>query len=414
MATEHIEIFSIPVYQTVLKSGLTVIVAEIESKVVVCKLAIRGGSSIDGEYLGAAHFLEHLVSQGSEKGGAHPIMMPLILKGCNANAATTPEVTEYFTGGLSHLYKELLNAITSIVFQAQFDQLHLDRERSVILQELRRNAKQRADAVKFRQDFFPDRTNLHHTPAGTEESVKGMTHSALEIQYNRWYFPGNAVLVVAGDCNNEKILDHLSSIQLQHTEREPAPLEPNSGPMPAKVCYPAETGPSFIELIFPRPLVPTGDHLLLNLCNKLLIDGNVGLITSQLRHKMRSVYSCRANTLGDVLRWAEIGTDCQPDLFDEVERVFWESIQAVRSLTFDLKMFEIVKARAETVRAFEDTPAVNYNIPHWLTKLTSDWVRGKFSPQIPATILSQATPEDMARIANTYYRPELAGRIIIK
>jgi len=414
MKSERLEIFPIPVYETVLDNGLTVIVAEIESEATICNLVVRGGSSLDGEHIGAAHFLEHLVIQGSAEGATHPLMRPLVLRGCGSNAGTSRVYTEYHTVGLSLLYKEMLDALVKIVFKAELDPLHLENQRSVILQEIRANLTEREESLRFNRDFFPSQANLHHTPAGNNEAVKQLSLNTLEQLYHRWYFPGNSVLIVVGGCEHQKIIDHISSICLSGSNNTPAPNETPSDPDPTHVCYPAKHKSSSINLIFPRPFGRTSDHLLIQIFHQMLFDSDVGLVTQKLRHEMGVVYSFHARLEGNSIRWTEVGTNCLPEIFDEVEAVFWEKIGDVRHLAIPEHNFNVVKAKAETLYALQNNNSVNYDIDFWIHRLISNWLAGEYIPIIPISVLSEATPENLARIANKYYRPEQAGLMILK
>ena len=183
---------------------------------------------------GIAHFLEHMAFNGSTAYPEAELVKSLerlgLAFGADTNAYTSFDETVYQLE-LPNLSEEVVD--TSLrVMRETADQLLLepdaiDRERGVILSELRTRKSPGATAgeesLKFYLDgtAFPDRL-----PIGTEETINSVTAENFRAFYNGRYRPETTTLVMVGDFDIPEMETRIRDIFSDWTgQGEPLPTE---------------------------------------------------------------------------------------------------------------------------------------------------------------------------------------------
>ncbi|MFH1230258.1 MAG: pitrilysin family protein [Planctomycetota bacterium] len=202
---------------TFLKCGLPVFVIPkkgINEKVVL--IAVNYGS-IDNSWRpagknelitmpeGIAHFLEH--QQFKKESG--DISMEFARYGSSYNAGTGYQTTTYYFSGTDY-FTENLDLLLRLLFTSYFHKDSVEREKSIIEQELRMYA----DMANVRVYENLIRNLYHNHPVrisigGTVESVRDITREMLYECYKTFYRPSNMVAVVCGDVQPHQIIQQL-------------------------------------------------------------------------------------------------------------------------------------------------------------------------------------------------------------
>ncbi|MFZ2630669.1 MAG: insulinase family protein [Desulfosalsimonadaceae bacterium] len=156
---------------------------------------------------GVAHYLEHMLFNGSENfkpGELVKYFQGIGMKfGPDANAHTGFYSTVYDIdlprGDLDGLEKGLL-VLRDYAAGALIPEEEVERERAIILAE-----KRTRDSVDYRtfEDSFnfelPDALLSKRLPIGTEEVIRKADRRLLKKFYDTWYRPERMILIVAGD-----------------------------------------------------------------------------------------------------------------------------------------------------------------------------------------------------------------------
>ncbi len=175
---------------------------------VIVHLNIFAGSVHETDQeLGVAHYLEHMLFNGSEhfKPGElveyfQSIGMDF---GADANASTSFFTTKYDLnlpkGDRAHLEKGLL-VMSDYAKGALLLEGEVARERGIILAEKRERDSTSYRMFKDSLDFqLPGSLLTRRYPIGTTEVISSTDRALLKGFYDRWYRPDNMVLVVVGD-----------------------------------------------------------------------------------------------------------------------------------------------------------------------------------------------------------------------
>lgn len=165
------------------------------------------------EQQGAAHFLEHMLFNGSKhfKPGElieyfQSIGMDF---GADANAHTSFFNTVYDLSIPKADHKHINEAFVIIQDYAEGALLlekEVERERGIIVSE-----KRQRDSVSYRTfkkslEFeLPDSLINQRFPIGIDSTIKAMDRKRLKAYYDRWYRPDNMALVVVGDFDVKSV-----------------------------------------------------------------------------------------------------------------------------------------------------------------------------------------------------------------
>ncbi len=165
------------------------------------------------EQQGVAHYLEHMLFNGSEhfKPGElieyfQSIGMDF---GADANAHTSFFNTVYdlsLPGTDQQRMDEAFLVIQDYAKGALLLETEVDRERGIILAE-----KRQRDSVSYRTfkkslEFeLPGALFNHRFPIGIDSVIKKADQKLLKSYYDKWYRPDNMVLVVVGDFDITKV-----------------------------------------------------------------------------------------------------------------------------------------------------------------------------------------------------------------
>ncbi len=130
-------------------NGIRVIHKQISnSKISHCGFILDLGSRDEKPHqLGMAHFWEHLAFKGTEKRKAYHILSRLDAVGGDLNAYTTKEKVCFHASVLDEHFEKSLDLLTDITFHSIFPEKEIQKEKSVILEEMSMYLDDPADAI---------------------------------------------------------------------------------------------------------------------------------------------------------------------------------------------------------------------------------------------------------------------------
>lgn len=125
------------IYTHTLENGLRVIHRQFPSEISYCGIAINTGSRDEypDEY-GMAHFVEHMLFKGTKRRRAHHISNRMENVGGDLNAYTTKEETFIYSTFLKEYFPRAVELLSDIIFNSEFPQIQIEREREVVLDEI--------------------------------------------------------------------------------------------------------------------------------------------------------------------------------------------------------------------------------------------------------------------------------------
>ncbi|GAB4370750.1 MAG: pitrilysin family protein [Deltaproteobacteria bacterium] len=187
-----------------LGNGLTVVIRENRSSPVVAVQAwVKAGSRTEpAARAGMSHILEHMAFKGTKRRGPGEIAREVEGLGGEINAYTSFDHTVYHITISGRYLENALDILADTLGNSVFDAKELAREKEVVLEELRMNEDNPGrvnSKTLFREAY---RVHPYGRPViGYAATIRKTTRKDLVSYFERFYYPGNMVLVIAGNVD---------------------------------------------------------------------------------------------------------------------------------------------------------------------------------------------------------------------
>ncbi len=158
---------------------------------------------------GISHFIEHMLFKGSQHfPTARHISETIEGVGGVFNGSTDKELTMYTARVPGEYLSTIMEVFADMVRRPLIDPLEIEKERSVIIEELSATRDEPQEWVNLLIDetMWPG-LPLGRDDAGTISSVKHISHRDLLAYLNDYYRPNALIISVAGNINESRILD---------------------------------------------------------------------------------------------------------------------------------------------------------------------------------------------------------------
>jgi predicted Zn-dependent peptidase len=244
---------------------------------------------------GISHFLEHMFFKGSARfGGAKEIAEAIEGVGGMLNAGTDKELTVYWVRVPKTKAQLGIEVLGDMLFSPRLDQAELEKERLVVLEELRmyQDSPQEHVHSLFDQITWPNHP-LGRDVVGTEASVKSLTRDDLLSYLDTHYLPKNLVVTVAGPLSHEEAVN---LIQPHLKVRGNGSLAPTflpssrNGSIPHVLLKSKKTEQAHICLGVHAPSYMDKDRYVVDILNTVLGEGMSSRLFLEVREKLGLAY----------------------------------------------------------------------------------------------------------------------------
>ncbi len=363
-----------------------------------------GGSRLEDERLaGVSHFIEHLFFKGTRRRPT-PKEIADAIEGVGGfiNASTDKELTAYWTRVPAEHLQLGLDVLTDIVSNSRLAPDDVERERMVILEELKMYQDQPQDyAFNLLEELIWPGHPLGRDIAGTEESVSRLTRDdILEYADSRYRLP-NLVIGVAGAIDEEKTLMAVRSGLTLPSEVDGLP--PMEAPAdldgPHILVRRKRTEQAHICLGVRAPSYLHPDRYALDLLNTVLGEGMSSRLFLNIRERLGLAYDVHSFTqkhrdtghLGIYL-----GVD--PKKAVEAIRAVLAEMEALCER--DLAEEELQRAKEFTKGRLRLDLETTNGVASWLT--SQELLMGEISSiEDELTAVEAVTAPDIRRVANS-------------
>jgi predicted Zn-dependent peptidase len=156
---------------------------------------------------GVAHLLEHMAFKGTERRSALDIASEIEAVGGHVNAYTSREHTAYYAKVLKADVGLAVDILSDILQHSTFDAGELERERTVILQELGQAQDTPDDIIYdlFQERAFPDQP-MGQPVLGRAEIIKSLQRDAIAGYMHGTYAAPGMLLVAAGNLTHDGLV----------------------------------------------------------------------------------------------------------------------------------------------------------------------------------------------------------------
>jgi predicted Zn-dependent peptidase len=157
---------------------------------------------------GMSHLIEHLVFKGTATRTAEAIARTMDSVGGQMDAFTTKEHTCFYVQVLDEHLPLAVDLLTDILLHPLFDAEELEREKSVVLQEIKMVEDTPDDIV---HDIFAAQVWAGHPLGrpilGTRDAVSGFGRDAILSHFVEEYVPPKIIIAVAGNVVHERVIE---------------------------------------------------------------------------------------------------------------------------------------------------------------------------------------------------------------
>lgn len=193
----------------ILDNGLTIVGEEIPYlKSITLGVWVNAGSRIESEKLsGISHFIEHMLFKGTKNRTSKEIASTIDNLGGQINAFTSKECTCYYVKLLDEHIDIGLDILSDMFLNPLFDKEDIEKERQVILEELKMYEDSPEDLV---YDLLME--GVYKTDAlggniiGTKESLDNMNRGIISDYFKKYYVASNSVISISGNFKFEEIV----------------------------------------------------------------------------------------------------------------------------------------------------------------------------------------------------------------
>jgi len=220
----------------ILTNGLRVLTVPMPtSRSVTVMIMVGAGSRYEEKRInGLSHFMEHMFFKGAEKyPDAMAVASAIDSVGGSFNAFTSEEKVAYFVKLSTSRKTVAYDVLSDMLLRSKFDESEIDRERGVIIEEIRMYNDDPMSRVQmdFKSHFYGNQP-LGWDIAGPEEVVRSVGRDDFKDFLSYHYASDNCVLIACGGVTREENVA-LAEKYFMFTERRekinPPPYSPMQG-----------------------------------------------------------------------------------------------------------------------------------------------------------------------------------------
>jgi zinc protease len=399
-----------------LANGLQIVLLEDHSApVVALQTWIRFGSADeDPAVAGIAHVFEHMLFKGTERFPHGEIAGLIEGAGGTVNAWTSYDETVYHVTIASRFWHTGFDVLSDAVLYSLFDPTELEREKEVVLEELRRG-KDNPDREISEQLFaLAFTTHPYRRPViGSEETVTGITRDDMLRIFRTWYVPNNMIMVAVGDFESPALLRAIEE-RFGAFATRPLPLRPRltepPQTAPRVTTFPFQAELARVEIAFPSVEGHDPQAPALDLLSDLMGAGYNSVLYTELKRRADLAHDVYAYHYTPLDRGVFLlSASCDPQYVPEVVR---RLMQQVHTHTLSVSEQELAAAKTRIMSHFVHTRETYQGIADQLGRYTLAYRDPNYGPRYIAAIEALSL-DDLRQAAATFLRPEQANIAIL-
>jgi predicted Zn-dependent peptidase len=403
--------------KTVLPNGLRVVSEELTHvRSVSVGVWIDVGSRDESATMnGISHFIEHMVFKGTTNRSVKEIARSIESVGGYINAFTGKEHTCYYARVLDEHASLAVDVLSDLVQNALFPQKDLEKEKAVVIEELK-NAEDDPDDIIH--DYFDKalfgKHPLGNPVIGTERNLRSFSRSDLIGYVQSHYVPGNMVLAAAGNISHDELVElaekHFGRLKSRSRIRTANRIRPREY-KPERKEYKKPIQQAHVCIGTQAWSVKSKQRYPVLVLNTLLGDGMSSRLFQNIREKYGFAYSVysSATLMSDAgVFSAYIGTDKQH--IDVSTDLILKEFDRLRQKPVSIAELNRTKAqlKGSMMLSLE-------SIPHRMMRLgTSELYFHDINP-IDAILrqINSVQQDDVQSIANTLFRENHLSKVVI-
>lgn len=219
--------------ELILPNGLKVVTIKRDTQLFSINLGVKIGPLYEiKEEKGISHFIEHMLFKGTKNRDNESLNKDLENLGGEYNAYTDYSCTVYSVSALEEEIHNGLELLSDMVKNSSFLECELEKERGVILAEIRTSKDDIEDySFKKTHEAAFSKSPLKYDIIGTEHNVKAFSRDKLFSFYKNYYTPDNSYISIVSPLDHNEaeklILKYFNDWQGTHKEKNEVLWENN-------------------------------------------------------------------------------------------------------------------------------------------------------------------------------------------
>ena len=197
-----------PIVRDVLDNGLRILTERMTQvrSISIGVWLTRGSRHETAECGGIAHFVEHMLFKGTDTRTAEDIAQAIDSIGGQLDAFTAKEYASYYIKVLDEHLPLAVDLLSDIVLRPAFAADEIEREKKVILEEIKMVEDTPDDLVHelFTQHFWEGHA-LGRPILGSKETVESFTAASLLAYFGGAYVGRNMIISAAGNLEHARV-----------------------------------------------------------------------------------------------------------------------------------------------------------------------------------------------------------------
>jgi predicted Zn-dependent peptidase len=405
-----------------LPSGLTIIAEQIPVEAVNLSLWVNVGSAVESDTInGMAHFLEHMIFKGTKQLASGEFERRVEERGALTNAATSQDYTQYYINTAPQDFADLAPLQIDIVCHAAIPDDAFERERSVVLEEIRRaeDSPQRRTYRRVMEMAF-DTLPYRRPILGPESVIAQLQPEQMREFHSQWYQPQSITAVAVGNLPVEELVktvtEGFSNYQSKWASQTPKPArtpEPAFTEILRQEFIDASLQQARLMMIWRVPgLDAFRETYALDVLAAILGHGRTSRLVRDLREERELVNAISVSNVTHLLQGTfTISAKCTVENLAVVEEAIAEHIQNLH--TEMVQEAEIARVRRRVANRFifaNETPSDRAGLYGYYQSMLGD-LEPAFN--YPNYIQAQ-NAIDLLQSAQKYLSPTAYGLVIVK
>jgi predicted Zn-dependent peptidase len=184
-----------------------VLIENHSAPVIASSVIVRAGlRDEEADIIGASHFLEHLLFNGTSHRTQEEIYQEFDQLGGYNNAHTGENFANFVILMNKENFERGLEIQCDMLFNSTLPDLNFEKERGIVKEEI----GQSQDKVSYQADIYFFQRFFQGTPysfpvLGNEQSIENLQRSRVMEYYRSHYFPNNMLAIITGDFDLQQI-----------------------------------------------------------------------------------------------------------------------------------------------------------------------------------------------------------------
>jgi predicted Zn-dependent peptidase len=296
---------------------------------------------------GISHFIEHMAFKGTTTRSALDIAKTIERGGGYINAFTGKELTCFYVHVLDEQLPVAFDILSDILRNSVHDPLEIEKEKHVILDEIRDHEDMPDDLVHehFVREVFPSHP-LSRPILGPPENVRNFSRDDLKRFMDSHYSNKRVLVVAAGNVNHDKLVKMVER-GLEVSTNSKSPVLEKAAPLVKKVKrYRKAIQQAHLVTGARSVPYPSKDRLAVAMLNTVLGGGMSSRLFQNIREKHGVAYAIYSfsEALTDTGYWGVyLATD--PARLSKAQKLVVKEFESLKNIPIDKTELEEVKTQ---------------------------------------------------------------------